>query len=443
MNIFSRDQQLSRSIRNLRINSAFVIESAQEPNWLGEDSQLAMPNLETAGEPVDFQYKTPIRLLSKPVAVALCGVALLLSGCDFNMNVTAAGTEKITPPPLAPNSNPETALAASVSAIALDNPNGRIADILKQGFDQQYFHGVALAMKSDRVLYKGALGAADEATGEESDGKTRFVLCSLSKTFTQVAILKLVDQGRLDLDKTLAHYRPGFQADIAQKITIRQLLQMRAGLPREIHEDRRGVTYDAKGFAGPYLDGLSEVVFETEPGTKKSYSNLGYWILGAVIETVTEQPYESALRTLVFDPLGLTDTGLIPVNRDALAKPHEWKDDHWIIHEKKFPIRSRYSSGALVSSLDDLTRFYRSFWSDALLSSSSRRLFFNKFASDGPDLPRTFRVIGYIPGNTNVVMLDLETDTLVVALNNADIMPANRFLEMVQTIQAEASDSGQ
>ena len=428
-----------------RTNIAFLKEVTQEPNWLGEDSQLAMPNLETAGEPVDFQYKTPVRLLSKPVAIALCGVALLLSGCDFNTNVdvTGTGTEKITRLPLALNPNPETALAARVSAIASDSPNGRIANILKQGFDQQYFHGVALAMKGDRVLYKGAMGAADEATGEESDGKTRFVLCSLSKTFTQVAILKLVDQGRLDLDKTLAHYRPGFQADIAQKITIRQLLQMRAGLPREIHEDRRGVTYDAKGFAGPYLDGLSEVVFEMEPGTKKSYSNLGYWILGAVIETVTEQPYESALRTLVFDPLGLTDTGLIPVNRDALAKPHEWQDDHWVIHEKEFPIRSRYSSGALVSSLNDLTRFYRSFWSDALLSASSQRLFFNKFASDGPDLPKTFRVIGYIPGHTNVVMVDLETDTLVVALNNADIMPPNRFLEMAQTIQAEAIASGQ
>jgi CubicO group peptidase (beta-lactamase class C family) len=420
-----------------------LIELAQEPNWLGEDSKLAKPNLESSGEPVDFQYKTPVRLLSKPVAIALCGVALLLSGCDFNTNVDVTGTgiENITPP-LAPDSSPDTALAVSVSAIESDNPNGRIADILKQGFDQQYFHGVALAMKSDQVLYKGAIGAADEETGEESDSKTRFVLCSLSKTFTQVAILKLVDQGRLDLDKTLAHYRPDFQADIAQKITIRQLLQMRAGLPREIHEDRRGVTYDAKGFAGPYLDGLSDVVFETEPGTKKSYSNLGYWILGAVIETVTEQPYESALRTLVFDPLGLTDTGLIPVNRDALAKPHVWQDDRWIIHEKKFPIRSRYSSGALVSSLDDLTQFYRSFWSDALLSASSRRLFFNKFASDGPDLPRTYRVIGYIPGHTNMIMLDLETDTLVVALNNADIMPANRFLDMVQTIQAEAIASG-
>ena len=394
---------------------------------------------------MDFQHKTPVRLLSKPVAIALCGVALLLSGCDFNTNVdvTAAGTEKITPLPLAPNSNPKTALAASVSAIASDNPNGRIADIFRQGFDNQYFHGVALAMKGDRVLYQGAMGAANEATGAKSDGKTRFVLCSLSKTFTQVAILKLADQGRLDLDKTLAHYRPDFQTDIAQKITIRQLLQMRAGLPREIHEDRRGVTYDAKGFAGPYLDGLSELVFETEPGTKKSYSNLGYWILGAVIESVTEQTYESALRTLVFEPLGMTDTGLTPENRDALAKPHVWKDDHWIIYEKKFPIRSRYSSGALMSSLDDLKRFYRSFWSDALLSESSRRLFFNKFASDGPDLPKTFRVIGYIPGHLNEVMVDLEAETLVVALNNADILPPKRFLEMVQAIQAEANAEGQ
>ena len=387
---------------------------------------------------MEFQYKTPVRLLSKPFVIALCGSALLLSGCDFNPNFDVTGTGMLH----ARNSNPQTALAPSVSAIASDNRDGRITDILKQGFSQQYFHGVALAMNGDRVLYKGAMGAADEATGAESDDKTRFVLCSLTKTFTQVAILKLVDQGRLDLDKTLAHYRPGFQANIAQKITIRQLLQMRAGLPRETHEDLRGVTYDAKGFAGPYLDGLSGVVFEAEPGTKKGYSNLGYWLLGAVIETVMEQPYESALRTLVFDPLGMTDTGLTPENRDAFAKPHVWQDDHWIIREM-YPVRSRYSSGALMSSLDDLQRFYRSFWSDALLSASSRRLFFNKFASDGPDLPKAFRVIGYIPGHINVVMVDLEKDTLVVLLNNADIVPPKRFLEMVKTIQAEASDSGQ
>ncbi|MGK0263392.1 MAG: D-alanyl-D-alanine carboxypeptidase [Planctomycetota bacterium] len=343
---------------------------------------------------------------------------------------------------LACHSNPETTLVADVSATASDQPDGRITDMLKQGFDEHYFHGIALAMKGDRVLYTGALGAADEATGAGSDGKTRFVLCSLSKTFTQVAILKLAHQGRLDLDQTLAHYRPGFQADIAQKVTIRQLLQMRAGLPRETHEDRRGVTYDAKGCAGSYLDGLSGVAFVTEPGTKKSYSNLGYWLLGAVIETVTDQTYEGALRTLIFDPLGMSDTGLTPENRGALAKPHVWQDDHWEVGEM-FPVRSRYSSGGLMSSMDDLTRFYRSFWSDAVLSASSQRVFFNKFASDGPDLPRTLRVIGYVPGHTNAVMVDLETDTLVVALNNADILPPKRFLEMVRAIQAEASPSGQ
>ena len=151
-----------------------------------------------------------------------------------------------------------------------------------------------------------ASGVASLPDGPAIDSTSRFRLASLTKLFTQLAILRLVDDGRLDLDATLASVRPGFDAAWAETVTIRQLLTFRSGLPRErsgaMNPIDAGVTYDATGGALVDLDTWTADGPSVAPGTRTQYSNLGYFHLGAVIEAVHGAPYETALRELVARP---------------------------------------------------------------------------------------------------------------------------------------------
>lgn len=121
-------------------------------------------------------------------------------------------------------------------------------------------------------------GLDTEPGGSPLDETKKFRIASLTKIFTQLALLRLSDQGLLDLDAPLSDYRPGLGSSWADQVTVRQLLSFRSGLPREWEGDPEtsGVSFDAGGLAGPFLDGLAAIGPSVEPGTRTQYSNLGY-----------------------------------------------------------------------------------------------------------------------------------------------------------------------
>lgn len=176
--------------------------------------------------------------------------------------------------------------------------------------------GVAVAVVRDgRLIFSRGYGVADPATGTPLDPRALFRVASLSKPITAAAVLRLVDQGRLRLDTPafpLLNLGPPADARLHQ-ITIGHLLHHAGGWDSAVSGDPMfapRTVAAAMGVASPpdaatvvrYLVGRP---LDFAPGSRHAYANVGYTVLGRVIETVTGQPYETHVRDMLAE-IGIT-----------------------------------------------------------------------------------------------------------------------------------------
>lgn len=155
----------------------------------------------------------------------------------------------------------------------------------------------------DKILYLKGFGKAD-SSGRPVTPQTPFILGSISKTFTAMAVMQLVETGKIELDAPVQRYIPWFRladADASAKITIRNLLSHTSGIPM----------YGGKDvYAGPGKDSIEQLVRKqkdlklTKPvGAEYQYSNVNFILLGAIIEAVSGISYEEYIRQHIFEPL--------------------------------------------------------------------------------------------------------------------------------------------
>ena len=233
------------------------------------------------------------------------------------------------------------------------------------------FSGVLLVARGDEVLLQRAWGLADRAAGTPVTLDTKFRLGSMNKMFTAVAVLQLVEAGRLSLEGSVGQSLPGYpNADIA-KVTIRQLLTHAGGtgdifgpafdqhrLSLKTHEDYVRL-YGARGPTHP-------------PGQAHEYSNYGYVLLGAIIERASGLAYEDYVARHVFAPAGMHDTGALPEDVDVpgRARAYTRKDGAWVDAADTLPYRGTAAGGG-YSTAADLLKFARALRAGILLSPAS------------------------------------------------------------------------
>ncbi|MBO6739135.1 MAG: beta-lactamase family protein [Phycisphaerales bacterium] len=275
-------------------------------------------------------------------------------------------------------------------------------------------------------------GVRDTSAEEpiENDGETRYRIASLTKLVTQLAVLRLVDAGEVDLDEPIGTYRPELRAGWADEVRVRDLLSMRAGLPRELHRSpERGVEFDRDGRAGAYLDRrLRRLDLESEPGEREHYSNVGYWLLGAMIEGVTGETYVDAVNALVCEPLGVEGLAFSAERLEgAHARGHQGDD---VVGQ--FDIATRYSSGGLCATSGQFAAIASGMLRDGFLEDETRDLLFNGFGTErGED---ELMIAGMVPGFMNLVLVDREHGVVVVSLNNRVARDPNAFMGAVREI---------
>lgn len=183
------------------------------------------------------------------------------------------------------------------------------------------------------VLVEG-LGVRDPQTGAGVDGDTRFRIASMSKAFTALAILKLRDEGKINLDAPASRYVPQLRrwrlptAD-SRAVTVRDLLHHTAGLVEDNPwGDRQQVLSEAE-FSALIASGMD---FASAPGIGMEYSNYGYALLGRIVTNVSKQGYQDYIRKQIMLPLGMTSTGYdiakSPVGLRAIG--YRWQDNKWV-----------------------------------------------------------------------------------------------------------------
>ncbi|MFF4935352.1 serine hydrolase domain-containing protein [Streptomyces griseofuscus] len=176
--------------------------------------------------------------------------------------------------------------------------------------------GATAAVLVGGTVYELASGVLHRGTGVAATTDSVFQLGSLAKIYTATLIMLLVDEGKLDLDAPVRAVLPDFTVadeEASRTITPRQLLSHTSGLTCDFtYDSGRGDDCLAR-----YVEAAREVGLDCPPGTAVSYSSLGYNVLGRIVEVLTGQTWDTALKERLLAPLGLEQTMTLP--EEALA----------------------------------------------------------------------------------------------------------------------------
>lgn len=200
---------------------------------------------------------------------------------------------------------------------------------------------------------------------------TLFQIGSITKTFTGTLAMRLVEEGKLDLDAPVRRYVQDFgvmDADAAAQVTIRQLMTHLAGWQGDFFLD----TGSGDDALAKYVAAMTDLPQNTPPGQHWSYNNAGFTLLGYVIEQVTGRSYEEALKALVLEPLGMEHAFLEP----AEVMTHRFVVGHHLTPEGAGVLRpwqlsrSTRPAGGLVTHVPDLLRYARFHLGEATVAQS-------------------------------------------------------------------------
>ncbi|MEZ6124196.1 MAG: serine hydrolase domain-containing protein [Planctomycetaceae bacterium] len=247
-----------------------------------------------------------------------------------------------------------------ISAFTADDI-ANIDDWLRKQVDLANYPSLAVAIVRDgRTVYGKAFGFEDVASGRPATLQTQYYVASVTKVFTASLAVMLQKQGVVHLDDPVAKYLPANVAisttpETGATVTLRQLASHTSGLPRSVPSDVQSVDDWYEPEPQRLYELLQNVRLESRPGTAELYSNLGFGLLGHVLERAAGKPLDQLLKEMISDPLQLTRTA-IPV--DDTVHPATGYDDSGRQREEKASLRKRLAgSGGLMTSAEDLAKF--------------------------------------------------------------------------------------
>ncbi len=313
----------------------------------------------------------------------LAAMTVLLSGCgaassnEPETTAATAATHTVTQPP-ATVSEPVSAPVSTDDSAYLDEGDisyntldiktniNEIETTLDDFIEAQHFMGALYAKIGNDFEYVKAKGFANQGTHIENSIYRSFYAGSITQLFTAVAVMKLQEEKKLSLDDTLEKYFSG--CVYGKEVTIRQLLTMTSGIPDYLTDS------DGKKTVAPDLNGkltqdddeknkatiLSWILSQPREKVKKgafAYSESNYYLLGEIIGTVTQTPYEAYLAEAVFQPADMNKTGFEP--DETTARPYDSREDTALLCNAAVG----YSAAGVITNISDLLKFI-----DALLA---------------------------------------------------------------------------
>ncbi len=235
-----------------------------------------------------------------------------------------------------------------------------IEKIYREYSEKNHLPGYAFGVMMDgQLIYAGSGGYTDIDKKVPATTKSMFRIASMSKSFTAMAIVKLRDEGKLKLDDPVSNYIPAMKAQQltsdAPVITIRNLLTHSAGFPEDNPwGDRQLAVSDAQLLA-MIKRGIS---FSNDPGLTYEYSNMGFAMLGYIIQKVTGIAYSDYISKNIWKPLGMTgaEWEYTKVPPAALAHGYRWMDNSWreeaLLHDGIYG-----AMGGMITSIESFSKY--------------------------------------------------------------------------------------
>lgn len=242
---------------------------------------------------------------------------------------------------------------------------------------KQDFHGTVLVQHKGVVKYHHSYGLANRAFGVQNHNDTKYKIASMTKLFTSTLILKLRDEGKIDLDSTIKRYLPKYAGEAADKVTIRQLLNHTSGMSnadKDASPDKGIAHYQTPMSTDALLERYYSSPLTTKPGTAFDYNNADYIVLGKIIEAIEGKTFDAVLTERILQPLNMRSSGMLQQARivDNLADTYFFRGDlNSLANDLPVYMENWYASGAMYSTSDDLLKFANALYGNGILSRSS------------------------------------------------------------------------
>lgn len=358
------------------------------------------------------------------IAATLFSFLLITVGCNTNAKQANKGSEEEN----------KARLDSVRIAIKADEKSAKIAAIMQQKFASG-LNGNVLVAQKDILLYQSASGFADFQDTIKLMNDSKFQLASLSKTFTSIATLKLVEAGKLSLTTTIDDLYPNFPY---KGVTVHSLLCHRSGLP--YYEYLMDVETKQKKWHPTNQEMIRW--FETQNPAPKpynlpdhffSYNNTNFAILAAIVEKSSELSFDDFLHQEILVPLGMNDTYTVTTkNKEINTNRTVGYDSHGRIGEDYYD--NIVGDKGIYSTTSDLLKWYKGLRDGKVLSKELLQEAFTPRSFEHPGVrnygygfrlwvtkeQRTDYVYhtGWWKGYNTIMFFDLRSDFVVVLLTN-------------------------
>jgi CubicO group peptidase (beta-lactamase class C family) len=280
---------------------------------------------------------------------------------------------------------PAAPVASVATGIVVDPALAGIDSALTAMYPAGEPGAAVLVARDGRVLMRKAYGAANVELNVPLRPEHVFRLGSITKQFTAVATLMLVDEGKVSLDDEITRWFPDYPTQ-GRRITVEHLLTHTSGIRSytSIPEFRAGIRRDLS--VNELMATFRDQPMEFEPGARFSYNNSGYALLGAIIEKASGLNYADFVRTRIFQPLGMRSTfyetaqTVVPGRVDG----YDRMPDGTVRRAEWISMTQPYAAGSLISTVDDLLLWNRAVAEGRILKPETwRRAFAAYTMNDG------------------------------------------------------------
>jgi CubicO group peptidase (beta-lactamase class C family) len=263
------------------------------------------------------------------------------------------------------------AAGTAFAQVPRDPRIARFEAYAKRMMEAQRMPGLSVAVLSGDFYWESGFGFADLENQVPATAETSYRTGSVTKPMTAIAILKLADDGKLDLDAEVQRYVEYFPRK-AQPVTIRQLLAHQGGISHYRDYDKEAHIREPKT-TREAIAIFADWDLAAEPGTKFLYTSYGFNLLGAAVEGASGQPYATFLREQVWTPLGMSATRM---DDPRAIIPHRAGgyvlEDGKLLRSEYVDISSRFGGGGTRSTVGDMLRMFEGLAEGKVLQPATR-----------------------------------------------------------------------
>ncbi|MBK8633518.1 MAG: serine hydrolase [Saprospiraceae bacterium] len=310
--------------------------------------------------------------------------------------------------------------------------------LLNEKFPADQPGAAVLVAKDGKIIYHKGFGMANLELDVKMQPQMVFEIGSITKQFTAVSILMLMEEGKLKLDDDITKFIPDYPTH-GHKITIHHLLTHTSGIKSYTSMESWLPLWRKDMEPKDMIDFFKGEPMDFAPGTKYLYNNSAYFILGYVIEKASGMPYDQFLKTKIFEPLGMKSSLYGSNSQIIKNRASGYQKEEKIINTEYLSLTQPYAAGSIMSSVGDLFIWHQAIQSNKLIKKQTIDLAYTNYTlNDGtkinygygwgineiygsPTIEHSGGIFGY---NTNAIYLPKES-VFVTVFSNTDFISSS------------------